>query len=83
MKGQGIVEYVLVLILVAVVAIAFLALLAPTIGDIIEAFNDHHKNPCAWTDTEMECLDQKVQKCMQLEKYTQDQCVRLVGGGGS
>lgn len=33
-KGQGLVEYALILVLVAIVVIAVLALLGPAIGDI-------------------------------------------------
>jgi len=33
-KGQGLVEYALILVLVAVVVIAVLAILGPTIGQI-------------------------------------------------
>jgi pilus assembly protein Flp/PilA len=33
-KGQGLVEYALILVLVAVVVIAILALLGPAIGDV-------------------------------------------------
>jgi len=33
-KGQGLVEYALILVLVAIVVIAVLALLGPTIGNV-------------------------------------------------
>jgi len=33
-KGQGLVEYALILVLVAVVVIAILAILGPTIGNV-------------------------------------------------
>lgn len=33
-KGQGLVEYALILVLVAIVVIVVLSLLGPTIGDI-------------------------------------------------
>jgi pilus assembly protein Flp/PilA len=35
-KGQGLVEYALIIVLVAVVVIAILALLGPAIGDIFQ-----------------------------------------------
>ena len=35
-KGQGLVEYALILVLVAVVVIAILALLGPAIGNIFK-----------------------------------------------
>ena len=33
-KGQGLVEYALILVLVAIVVIAILAILGPTIGNV-------------------------------------------------
>ena len=39
-KGQGLVEYALILVLVAVVVIAVLALLGPAIGDVFSQIND-------------------------------------------
>jgi pilus assembly protein Flp/PilA len=38
-KGQGLVEYALILVLVAVVVIAALTLLGPTIRDIFTSIN--------------------------------------------
>ena len=38
-KGQGLVEYALILVLVAVVVIAALTLLGPTIGGIFSDIN--------------------------------------------
>jgi pilus assembly protein Flp/PilA len=37
-KGQGLVEYALILVLMAVVIIVILALLGPAIGNIIDSF---------------------------------------------
>ncbi len=37
-KGQGLVEYALILVLMAVVIIVILALLGPAIGNIIDGF---------------------------------------------
>ncbi len=39
-KGQGLVEYALILVLVAVVVIAALTLLGPTISGIFTSIND-------------------------------------------
>ena len=36
-KGQGLVEYALILVLVAVVVIAILAILGPTIGNVFSS----------------------------------------------
>ncbi len=38
-KGQGLVEYALILVLVAIVVIAALTLLGPTIGGIFSSIN--------------------------------------------
>ena len=39
-KGQGLVEYALILVLVALVVIAVLALLGPVIGDVFSTINN-------------------------------------------
>jgi pilus assembly protein Flp/PilA len=39
-KGQGLVEYALILVLVAVVVIAVLMLLGPIIGNVFSTIND-------------------------------------------
>ena len=38
-KGQGLVEYALILVLVAIVVIAVLMLLGPIIGDVFSTLN--------------------------------------------
>jgi hypothetical protein len=69
MKGQGIVEYVLVLVLIAVVVICFLAVFGPLFSGV-----------CGLGHSQFECSDSKVQECLKTEQYTKDQCVILVGG---
>ena len=39
-KGQGLVEYALILVLVAIVVIAALTLLGPVIGNIFSSINN-------------------------------------------
>lgn len=39
------------------------------------------QNPCG-RPYSFECRDVQVQACLKSEKYTLDQCVTLVGGGG-
>jgi len=39
-KGQGLVEYALILVLVAIVVIAVLMLLGPIIGNVFSTIND-------------------------------------------
>jgi len=39
-KGQGLVEYALILVLVAIVGIAALTLLGPVIGNIFSSINN-------------------------------------------
>jgi pilus assembly protein Flp/PilA len=40
-KGQGLVEYALILVLVAVVVIAVLTLLGPAIGNVFSVIKSH------------------------------------------
>ena len=44
-KGQGLVEYALILVLVAIVVIAALLVLGPTIGNIFSTINSTLLNP--------------------------------------
>jgi pilus assembly protein Flp/PilA len=44
-KGQGLVEYALILVLVAVVVIAVLAVLGPVIGNVFTDINEAISNP--------------------------------------
>ena len=39
-KGQGLVEYALILVLVAIVVFAVMMLLAPLIGNVFSAINE-------------------------------------------
>lgn len=43
-EGQGLVEYALVLVLVAIVVIAILALLGPQIGNVFSRISDALSN---------------------------------------
>lgn len=43
-KGQGLVEYALILVLVAIVVIAVLTLLGPIIGNIFSGLNSSLSN---------------------------------------
>ncbi len=40
-EGQGLVEYALILVLIAVVVIAILSLLGPAIGNMFSAINNN------------------------------------------
>ncbi|MBU4225773.1 MAG: Flp family type IVb pilin [Chloroflexi bacterium] len=44
-KGQGLVEYALILVLVAVVVIAVLTLLGPMVGNVFSAINQKLVTP--------------------------------------
>ena len=44
-KGQGLVEYALILVLVSIVVIAALLLLGPTIGNIFSTINTTLQTP--------------------------------------
>ena len=46
-KGQGLVEYALILVLVAIVVIAVLAILGPIIGNVFSTINTSLSNPGA------------------------------------
>jgi hypothetical protein len=74
MKGQGTVEYALILILIVTVIIAVLALVGPGIGNLIGS------NPC-WDEDSFTCKNHRVQECLASELYTKEQCVTLIGGG--
>jgi hypothetical protein len=67
MKGQGLVEYALILILVAVCVIVMLAVFAPLVN-----------NPC-FNSGSFACKQARVQECMQSEAFTKEQCVFLMG----
>ena len=43
-KGQGLVEYALILVLVAIVVIAVLAILGPIIGNVFSTLNSSLSN---------------------------------------
>ncbi len=43
-KGQGLVEYALILVLVAIVVIAVLAILGPVIGNVFSKINSTLSN---------------------------------------
>ena len=44
-KGQGLVEYALILVLVAVVVIAVLMILGPVIGNVFSKINNSLQQP--------------------------------------
>lgn len=70
MKGQGLVEYALILVLVAIVLIVIIAALSPVLQG----------NPCVRPES-FECVDYRVQECVKTEQYTRDECIVLIGGG--
>lgn len=75
MKGQGMVEYALIAVLIVVLLIVIVATIGPKIGVIQE-------DPCFTQPGSFECRDAQVNQCLETERYTKDQCVILVGGGG-
>ena len=44
-KGQGLVEYALILVLVSIAVVAALLLLGPTIGNLFSSINNSFANP--------------------------------------
>lgn len=72
MKGQGLVEYALIVVLVLIVVIVIVALVLPVIQG----------NPCVGDNkSTYECRDYQVQQCVKDERYNREECIALVGGG--
>jgi len=71
------------------VLFTFLALVI--MGVILIAIFDpaafKYSNPCRdttfKTDQSFACLDYQVAQCVASERYTRDECIMLVGGGGA
>lgn len=82
MRGQGLVEYALILVLVTVVIIVILALLGPTIGNIFQNIQNGIGSPCANSQS-FECKNYRVEQCLASEEYSREECIALIGGGGS
>jgi pilus assembly protein Flp/PilA len=78
MKGQGLVEYALTLLLVAVVVIIILAILGPSIGNMLTNGIDTR---CSNAQS-FECKNARVEKCLASEAYSREECIALIGGGG-
>jgi hypothetical protein len=70
-----------VFILVAlIVGVAFLC---SAIGDVVIGVSRKIENDPCWADkTSTACRIQRVDECLATERFTEDQCVNLVGGGG-
>lgn len=69
-KGQGLVEYALILVLIAVIIIVVVSLLGSAIN-----------SPCHdYKDTSFVCRDYQLQQCIKSEKYSEEECMALVGG---
>lgn len=74
MRGQGLVEYALILVVIAVVAIVIITL----IGGI----HIDNSNPCYGNDDiRFVCLDYRVTECVASERYTREECITLIGTG--
>lgn len=95
-KGQGLIEYMLIFVMVAVVVIVILAILGQPISrvlcnsNVIEACdaikatpnpNQNMDNKCSYTPSTFECKDYELQKCLKSDKYSHDDCMKLIGSG--
>lgn len=75
MKGQGLVEYALIAVLVAVVLIVALA-----IGDAFVKASRGDK--CAINDQGGACYVQRIRQCVADEQGTTEQCMDRIAAGG-
>lgn len=71
-KHADTINIVMAIIFVAVFVILFMTL-------AVKSIDESHANPCHDPQS-FTCLDQRVHECVASEKYTQEQCVILVGG---
>jgi len=78
MKGQGLVEWALILVLILVLVVVILIVIAAVFFPGLE--NVRGNNPCR-QESSFACKDERVRLCLETERYTKDQCVILVGGG--
>lgn len=90
-KGTSIVEFVVIMFIVVVVVIVVAALVAPVINKRLCDDGNKHVCPlvtgtpdlsvhCSWEPSTFECRDFEFQKCINSEKYSREDCIRLVGG---
>jgi len=80
MKGQGIVEYVLILVLCVVVVVIVIALVGPSVGNIMSNITNRINDNSTCTNNTFECRQTQFQKCMKTELYTRQECIDMVGG---
>lgn len=71
-KGQGLVEYAIVIVLVIAVIVIVIALF----GQVLTGVNQCSDSK----DMSFKCRDYQLQQCIKSEKYSQDECMALVGG---
>lgn len=81
MKAQGLVGYVVILVIVAAMAILAIAFLGPPIGNLIERANAYDARACRYPDS-FECKSERVAQCLASEDFTREECIILIGGGG-
>jgi pilus assembly protein Flp/PilA len=80
-KGQGLIEYLVIIGMVVIVVVVILLLLGPSIGNIISNISSGKTPDCyGVTDSTFRCKDYQIQQCIKSEKYTENQCIAIVGG---
>lgn len=74
-KGQGLVEYAVVLLLIMVVIIIVVTLLSTVLTNVTETAQDIiESQPSAF-----EVRQQFVNECLASEQFTREECITLAG----
>lgn len=81
MKGQGLVEYAVILVLCVVVVVVVLMMIGPSIGNVFSkmAYGVNANSTC--NNSSFECRETQLKKCLKTEQYTRQECIDLVGHG--
>lgn len=75
MKGQGLIEYAAILIIILVAVIAIVVLIGPTMGNLFS----NKVSPCVYEQS-FACKNTRVEACLESEAYTREECIALIGG---
>lgn len=82
MKGQGIAEYVFILVFTAVILIVLLALLGPSIDNIIANMTKPQEvQNLEYAQQVFDYRNRLVTVCLKSEAYTREECIVLASGG--
>lgn len=75
MKGQGLIEYTLIAVLVAVVVICIVALIDGMV-------KSKQGDKCALAGDTPACYVQRIRQCVADEQGTTEQCMDRIAAGG-